>query len=105
MPEPKERAATQTEIDSIRTVYLTPEDHESLHAIARAQESSASALIRSFLDDYLHGKLKITKVKPRKTTVWVDPAFWEDVRARATLENVAIAQIIQAGMVRLRGGK
>lgn len=100
-----ERAASQTEIDSIRTVYLTNEDHESLHAVARAQESSASALIRSFLDDYLNGQLKIVKVKPRKTTVWVNPDFWEEVRAKATEENVAIAQIIQAGMARLRGGR
>jgi predicted DNA-binding ribbon-helix-helix protein len=100
-----ERAASQTEIDSIRTVYLTHEDHESLKAIARAQDSSSSALIRSFLDDYLNDKLKITKVKPRKTTVWVDPTFWEEVRTKATDENVSIAQIIQAGMARLRGVK
>jgi len=100
-----ERAASQTEIDSIRTVYLSPSDHESLHAFARAQDSSASALIRSFLDDYLNNKLKVVKIKPRKTTVWVDPTFWEEVRAKAQEENVAVAQIIQAGMARLRGGK
>jgi len=46
-----------------------------------------------------------TKVKPRKTTVWVDPTFWEEVRTKATDENVSIAQIIQAGMARLRGVK
>jgi hypothetical protein len=105
MTDTVEPAVATAEVSSIRTVYLSVEDHESLHAIARIQETSASALVRSFLDDYLNGDLTVAKIKPKKTTVWVDPQFWDEVRAKTTVDGIAIAQVIQAGMTRLRGDK
>jgi hypothetical protein len=35
----------------------------------------------------------------------VDPQFWDEVRTKTTADNIAIAQVIQAGMTRLRGDK
>lgn len=92
-----------TEAGSIRTVYLANADHEALHAIARAQGVSVSALIRTFFADYLNGKLTPVKDRPRKTSVWMPMDEWTLVREKTTSEKTSIGEVIAAGLDRLRG--
>lgn len=91
------------ESDSIRTIYLSEEDRDTLQAIARAQGVSASALVRTFFDEYLAGKLVPAKRKPRKTSVWMTAEAWTAVREKSTNDGLSIAEIIRAGLDRLRG--
>jgi hypothetical protein len=92
-----------TATDQIRTVYMSEEDKDALPSIASLQKVSASEIVRAIFDDYLAGKLEVTKPVPAKTSIYIDTEKWAAVRAKTAVDKVPISLVIAAGMRRLRG--
>lgn len=92
-----------TEADRLRTVYMSTEDRETLHSAADAQEIHASTITRQIFQDYLTGKLRVTKPTPHKTSLLVDDETWEAVMAKTKEDGLSIRKVLAAGIARLRG--
>ena len=94
---------TDTPVETTRTIYMSDDTREALDSIGTVQDVPASALIRKIFDDYLSGKLVVVDEKPRKTSIWIDPEKWEQLRERTSEQKISIAKVIEAGARRLRG--
>lgn len=91
-----------TETDRLRTIWMSTDDRETLHASADVQEVHASSIVRQIFRDYLAGKLKVTPPTPHKTSILVEDELWEAVMAKAKRDGISVRKVLAAGIARLR---
>lgn len=89
--------------ESIRTAYMSQDNHEALRSMAEASGTTGSAILRRIFDDYLAGKLTIAEDRPVKTSLWIPPEDWEKLKVATRDDRISIARVIDAGMRKLRG--
>jgi hypothetical protein len=91
-----------TEADSLRTVHLQPDDRETLASAKDTMDTTASAIIRTILKDYVAGKLRVVPTRAHKTSVLVDDELWAQAVAKSQAEKTSISRVVAAGIARLR---